>query len=122
MRDELARATQIRGQFDDTTAALMQQMNQIFSQSIQVGRPATVSSAGRSLQSLMNSIVASKQYFDTANPDALTVTFNMLTSFDRALRQLEALNQQDQIDDWAIGSKVSPKMLSDTVPVHRLAW
>ncbi len=97
MSAELGQATEIRATLGQTTTALKDQMNAIFAQTIQVGSPATVSAAGRCLQALMNAIVASNTYFANADTATLEDTRNALTRFERALRQLEALNQQDQI-------------------------
>jgi methyl-accepting chemotaxis protein len=88
-----------REDFNARSAILDQQINAIFNQAIQTGSPATIAAAGRSLQDLMSGIMNGTQYIATKDAALLAGAQEALSDFERSLRQLEAINQQDIIAD-----------------------
>uniref|UniRef100_UPI002FDB89EF hypothetical protein n=1 Tax=Yoonia sp. TaxID=2212373 RepID=UPI002FDB89EF len=88
-----------REDFNTRSATLDQQINGIFDQAVQTGSPATIAAAGRSLQDLMQAIVSGTDYIRTKDATHLAAAQEALSDFDRSLRQLDAINQQDIIAD-----------------------
>jgi methyl-accepting chemotaxis protein len=88
-----------RDDFNTRSETLDQQINTIFSQSVQTGSPATIAAAGRSLQDLMQAIMSGTEYLRTKDAADLAAAQEALSSVERSLRQLEAINQQDIIAD-----------------------
>ena len=93
----LESAQTTRGLFEARSNAITAQINDIFSQAIQTGNPATIAAAGRSLQNLLSAIVSANQFLAMNSDALLTEAQAGFTDFERTLRQLAAINQQDSL-------------------------
>ena len=97
MSDRLEAAGELEQSFDAATSTFKAEINGIFSATVQTGTPATISTAGLTLQSAMAAIVQAKQFKLTNNPEDLSQFETLYGDFERNFRRLSALNGQDTI-------------------------
>lgn len=98
MAEQLETATQTRIEFEARSDAFREQIDAIFSDTMQTGSPAAIAAAGRSLRSAMSAILQSKQFIVSTDRTDLAGFEDSYQDYLRSMRQLTALNAQDRID------------------------
>lgn len=95
----LAQAATDRQALDDQSAALVENVNAIFTNAVQQGAPAVVSASARLLQATLTAISQSAQFVQTNDAAEFARFQDELANADRILRQLTALNPAGPISD-----------------------
>lgn len=94
---EHVKAETLRATYNDRSEAIKANVNTLFNSAVQAGNPTVISAAGRTLQASMASLVQSKEFIASQSLNDLEVFRQEYGGFERAFRQLVAMNQSGSV-------------------------